>query len=291
MEGLLMASRKEILDEVRAGRMTQKKAAVLMGVSAPRINALLKTKKYAAPSLAAPVAMLRNPPAYTPPPVLPPPVTPAADAAALPPGPVAEPSSMADVMAPLADSGPGPAASGAAAAPPAPPGATSAALAAVDQDDVDAGREIFKLFKIKLGKWSAKMVYGIKEEDPRLRGFDEDNAFLRIAAKRNQEKAAPIGKLTKGYKGLVIGLIIEVARVVIKFGVAEWTAAVEAAKNAPPPVADVVAGVAVSAVSAGTPEGLKRSVPATRAPELEDVPRRSLAEKVAAYAAEHGIKT
>jgi hypothetical protein len=146
-------------------------------------------------------------------------------------------------------------------------------VSGVDPDDVEAGRELLKLVRLNMGALTAKLVYKVKETDPRLEAFKQENGFLRVALKRNQEKAAPLGKLAAGWKGIILGFAAEVVKVVMTFGSDDVS---EEKKSD-------------DAVAAGTPGGLAKAEPATKAPEVmgpkpvsgtASGPKLSLAEKI-----------
>jgi hypothetical protein len=142
----------------------------------------------------------------------------------------------------------------------------------LDPEDIEAGRELIKMLRFKLGKWVAKMVYSVKADDPRLAQFEEDNGFLKVAMKRNADKAAPIGKLSKGWKGIIIGLILEGARVVATFGMDGLNKDGEKADSPAAPVPKA-------------PEAPPPPPPPDPGPTVPTPVRKSLAEKVAAFKA------
>jgi hypothetical protein len=79
----------------------------------------------------------------------------------------------------------------------------------VDAEDAAAGRDLVRWFVRGFKEGLARWMFKIKKDDPRMAEIREENEFLRIAIKRNSEKAAPLGKLTKGPWGLAIGSLIE----------------------------------------------------------------------------------
>jgi len=194
---------------------------------------------------------------------------------AAPPAPVAPPSSLAEALAAVTTpprdppSPSSPSGSAGPASPPVPPPTPGpSAYAALDPEDVEAGRELLKMLRFKLGKWVAKMVYSIKEDDARLKQFEEDNGFLRVAMKRNQDKAAPIGKLSKGWKGIIIGLVLEGARVIAAFGMDGPDKKGEDKADSP---------------AASPPKAADAPPPPPPAPAPDAPPKKSLAQKIADF--------
>jgi hypothetical protein len=89
------------------------------------------------------------------------------------------------------------------------------AAAAFDPEDAEAGRELLKVINTWMARVMARVFYKIPKDDPRMSDFKEQNGFLKVAVKRNGDKAASLGWLAKGWKGLIIGYGIEILRVVI----------------------------------------------------------------------------
>jgi hypothetical protein len=85
----------------------------------------------------------------------------------------------------------------------------------VDPEDAAAGRDLLK-YLIRVGRDAvAKFVYNCKPDDPKMLELKDPNEFLKLALKRNQDKAAPLGKLTRGWWGLGIGAILEGLRLIL----------------------------------------------------------------------------
>jgi hypothetical protein len=220
--------RHETLERIRKGEITVTDAAKLLGVSRTRVNQLLKKQPSAkpvapaAPSL-APFKVVSPDPEPSKAPAPPPP---AADPAAAPPtGPV----DLKSVLEPVA--------------PAAAPGVTpvnAVPIDGVDPDDADAGRELLGWLRRGVTEFAARFVYKAKADDPRLEKLKEENKFLKVALKRNSDKAAPLGWFTKGWVGLAVGFGIEFIRVAMTFPPVKEPAAppvpkpVEEAPTAPP---------------------------------------------------------
>lgn len=206
--------RRDVLERIRKGELNQTSAAKLLGVSRQRVNQM-----YAKWRKKQGVPVAKNPdPAPAPHFEV---VKPAADplkdifesehpAEPLPPAP--PPKNIDEVLRPVVtvvpdESGPSPEPSKTLPpdAPHVPDGGEG-----IDPEDAEAGRELLsygrKLLAEAAAKWgNVKDVSSLKEE----------NKFLKVALKRNSDKAAPLGWLTRGWKGLLIGVIIEGFRVVL----------------------------------------------------------------------------
>jgi hypothetical protein len=87
----------------------------------------------------------------------------------------------------------------------------------IDPDDAEAGRELLSWLRRGIAEFAAKFVYKAKPDDPRLEKLKEENKFLKVALKRNSDKAAPLGWFTRGWVGLAVGFGIEFIRVALTF--------------------------------------------------------------------------
>lgn len=190
--------REAVMQDISRGKLKKNKAAQLLGVSRQRITQLyaawLKRKEPKMETVKV------APAAPTPPPVESPPVPPPRDinevlapVGGAPVPPAAPPPTTPPKESPPQDAPPPPA-----------PGPEP-----VDPEDAAAGRDLVKWFVRGFKEGLARLVFKIKKDDPRMTEIREENEFLRIAIKRNSEKAAPLGKLTKGPVGLLIGSVIE----------------------------------------------------------------------------------
>lgn len=202
--------RRETLDRVRRKEITVTDAAKLEGVSRTRITQLLK-KNPAKPS-----------PAAAPPPVVVVQPRPMGEQATPPPAPTLPPpgpGNLADVLAPLAP------APGASPVPgpdyvvftKIPLDAAGKPLDPDHADNVDAGRELLGWIRRGVSEFVAKVIYKANPDDPRLDKLKEENKFLKVSLKRNQDKAAPLGALTAGWWGLAIGFVVEMVKVATTF--------------------------------------------------------------------------
>jgi hypothetical protein len=272
-------TRKEIIDQVRARKMKHQDAAKHLGVSKARVTQLVQ----AADKREAKAAALFAPKPAAPPPGDPgfeivkdpaPAPTPEAMGGA-PTVPTPDPVNLKSVLGPTGQSpDPSTVAAEAAQRPVAP-------VSAVDPDDVKAGRALLKLLNINVGKATAQLVYDVPEGDPRLAEFNEHNGFMKVAMERNSDKAAPVGKLSSGWKGILIGLIAEGVRVVAKFGWAEFKEKMAEEK------AKVEANPPAPAAVAETPKPPENPVsPAATVPG----PKLTTQQKIDAFKKRHGYK-
>lgn len=200
--------REQVMRDIHAGKLKKNKAAQLLGVSRQRITQLfaawLKKENRKMDNVLNPKP--------SPPPA--PPESP----------PVPHPKDINEVLAPTGGGGtvppptpapqpsPEPKPDVPPDAPPPPQGEP------VDPEDAAAGRDLVRWFVRGFKEGLARWVFKIKKEDPRMQDIREENEFLRIAIKRNSERAAPLGKLTKGPVGLVIGSVIESIKMAFVIG-------------------------------------------------------------------------
>lgn len=183
----------------------------MLGLSRQYVGQLVKRPKpgpaivFPAPTIAS--APKEVPPVTVTPPAAPPPAVPEA-----PKGDGAP--TLKSILDAAGAGSPGyvPEAGGAPPVAPPPP-APGAPQASYDPEDAEAARALIAEGQQALGETIAVYAYGMKADDPRLKGFQETNAFLKIALKRNDENIAVVGKLTKGLPGLAIGAFLEILRV------------------------------------------------------------------------------
>ncbi len=205
-----MSERREVFARIRLpesdpNRLTVTAAAKLLGISRTRINQLMKKQdKAPAPAPAAPAFKVVSPSAPT---QERPAAAPAPSPA--PTNPDAPPTGPVDLKAVLDGAG-GP------AAPQATP-VEAVRMDGIDPDDAEAGRELLSWLRRGVAEFAAKFVYKAKADDPRLEKLKEENKFLKVALKRNSDKAAPLGWFTKGWVGLVVGFGIEFVKVALTF--------------------------------------------------------------------------
>lgn len=109
----------------------------------------------------------------------------------------------------------GPAPAGPVGAPglPPPPGP----VPEYDQADAEAGKELFEMVRGGIPVYVGTRVFGLSADDPRLDKLRTPNKFLARAIDRNEAKAAVVGKLTGGWIGMTIGVIVEVGRSFMHF--------------------------------------------------------------------------
>lgn len=239
-----MSRREEIIAAVRDGKLKKSKAAVLLGISRQRVGQIVKEVKPMTDAAAPAPA-----PADTAPP---------AAAAAGPSGWGSAPKDLGEAYKPIGET-PSP-----AALPPKPPPLKVDAVPMTDDDveDAKAGRSLINSFLDYGRKFVARVMYpDAKEGDPRLAELEKENDFLAVSLKRNQDKTAPLGWLTRGWKGLLIGFTIEVLRVAI----------------APGPKKQ-----GEQAAPASKAEATVHDFPSREKSEEAPKPRRSLEEKIAA---------
>lgn len=201
-----MADRREVFDRIRRKEISVTNAAKLLGISRTRIRQLME-KQDAKPAPAPSPAAAPAPRVVQPDPQPSKPASAPASSAATPEVAPAGPVDLKAVLDPVA------------AAPPA-PGATpveATRIEGVDPDDAEAGRELLGWLRRGMAEFAAKFVYKAKPDDPRLEKLKEENKFLKVALKRNSDKAAPLGWFTRGWVGLAVGFGIEFIRVALTF--------------------------------------------------------------------------
>ncbi len=254
----------EVVARVRAGELTQTAAGKLMGCGRNRVQQLVKKAGGVLVQKPKPVVLAQEAPHVPADPGGVPPVAPA--------GAPRETAPPPDLKAVLAATGQSP-------DPPRPSIAVDA-VPHVEQSEVDrqleredaeAGAELLKLIPVTLGEAAAKYIYRVDPDDPRLEDLKESNGFLRVTLKRNEDKAAPLGWLTRGWKGLAIGFAIEIGRVVMRLS--PITAKPGEPSPEDPPATDKD--------QAGRDLHTKRG--RDKAVEAAPGPRLSLAEKVALF--------
>jgi hypothetical protein len=231
-----MAERREVFDRIRRGEINKSAASKLLGISRTRITQLMKreavqaAKPAAAPVPAGPRIVQPDPaPAPTKKPEQPAGI-PSADPA--PAGPV----DLKAVLDPVA---------------PAAPAVTVGPIPVdgegkpIDPDDAEAGRELLGWIRRGAAEFIAKVIYKAKADDARLEKLKEENKFLKVALKRNSDKAAPLGWFTRGWVGLVVGFGIEFIRVATTFPPA---AGAKPAATPPKPVEDAPSAPPITTV-------------------------------------------
>lgn len=127
-------------------------------------------------------------------------------------GPVETPKNLDEVLAPIGGSGSAPPESKPAATPAPDTSKAGEQAPPIDPEDAAAGRELIRWMRRGLTEFTCRFILGMKKDDPRLQEMREENEFLKLSIKRNSEKAAPLGSLTKGFLGLLIGSTIEIVR-------------------------------------------------------------------------------
>lgn len=200
-------NRAEVWKKVHDKRMSQTDAAKLLGISRQRASQLYAKWKKKNVMEVPIVSGMQQPTGPDP----------LDDVFGNPPIPAeplphALPKSVAEVLAPAAPMDTVPEAGGVASAPERIPTRTESSASEVDPEDASAGRELItyarKLLAEAVAKWA-----GAKKDDPEFQTLAKENEFLRVALKRNSDKAAPLGWLTSGWKGLIIGAALEGLRI------------------------------------------------------------------------------
>ncbi len=196
--------RIKVMEDIKRGTLKKNAAAKLLGVSRQRITQLYAAFLKKGAKMEEPIIVTAG---SGPDKVVPVEFVPAIPA----------PADIKAVLDPIGQKpvdAPPPPTQGAAGSPPTPPPTQGAAggESPVDPEDAAAGRDLMKWFvrgfKEAVGRW----LFNMKKDDPRLAELREDNEFLKISIKRNSEKAAPLGSLTRGWWGLAIGAAIEVVK-------------------------------------------------------------------------------
>lgn len=203
-----MADRLATFEKIRRGELTKKAAAQLLGISRTRITQLMNRqdkKAKGAPPMGTSPAVVK-----------PSPVDPLKSVfdGPTPEPPPASPGNLDDVLRPInPPAAPVPAGGGGAPPEKIAVDAVPHDQEAVNPEDAAAGRALIRWVTKFCREGMAKYVYRVPATDPRMAELREENEFLGIAMKRNSEKAAPLGALTNGWKGLIIGYTMEVIRV------------------------------------------------------------------------------
>jgi hypothetical protein len=228
-----MAERREVFDKIRRKEITVTDAAKLLGISRTRIRQLMdKQEAKAPPAPPAPPAIRivnAGPAPSRPDPV---PVKQPDQVDATPAGPV-DLKAVLDPVAPPPGAAPGPIT------------VNAVPIEGIDPDDAEAGRELLSWLRRGIAEFAAKFVYKAKPDDPRLEKLKEENKFLKVALKRNSDKAAPLGWFTRGWVGLAVGFGIEFIRVATTFPPA---AGAKPAATPPKPVEDAPSAPPITTV-------------------------------------------
>lgn len=235
--------REQVLRLVAAGKLSRGKAARQLGLSRQYIGKIVKemTMKPAAAPAPAPVISPAIP--------LSPPPAPSPEAPSAPVAPGApKPKTLQDLLREMNGGGPAAAPGAAPAGLPPPPSAP----AEYDREDAEAGAELFEMARGGVSTYIGTRIYGLKPEDPRLDALRTPNKFLARAVKRNEAKAAVVGKLTGGWLGLAIGTGAEVLRALLHFAGLGLNPVI-APPLVPPPPKSAAAAAEADAEEEGTP--------------------------------------
>lgn len=191
--------REGVLRQIEAGQLSYTKAAKILGISRQRVGRIIADRRKLKMPSPSP-----KPAAPAPADVQPPPADPAPPAAGgVPP----ERRNELEELLRKADAGPL-GAPPTSPPPPVPPGP------AVDPREAEAGKELSKMLTSNVGVLLASKVYKVNATDPRLAALRKPNRFLELSLDLNQDKTAVLGRWAGGWKGLGIGILIELARAV-----------------------------------------------------------------------------
>jgi hypothetical protein len=133
------------------------------------------------------------------------------------------PQSLDEILKPLSTSGAGapppaavPTNGGSGGGPAVIPEVVGPATVDFDPEDADAGREMIGWARDG-SVWLAAKMQKMNPDDTEVEKLKKPTKFFNLSLKRNGEKMAPLGALTKGVRGLVLGTLIEFGRALFLF--------------------------------------------------------------------------